>query len=363
MGSKQGKPILNCLLAALAVTLAALLAALIVNRSGEKALEKAIKLNTTGYPSVQVCGDNVYYIDGHSLYCVSTEGKRLWNRTVGDGSTFTATPHGVAVCYGGTVTLLNVDTGVPEGTVQGSYNALSAIVGDVYAACVFGPEDNATVVMTDIHGNEVDRIDNLSELTVLDCGFFEGRSLLWLETLDASGSVPTCRISTYKPGKRETGTINEMDQVIYKVMFRSSYICGVGTTYMKLYDYTGNELTDKRKTVYGWVLEAVAESETDPLMVFVPSSQSGAEDKRRDLLLIRGETEQKLHLPAACSCVAANGNTVYGFAGSVLAVGSFGLSGTTLYSLPVSVDGVVGITNDGTAVVRGGSSVYLIKLP
>ena len=189
MGSKQGKPILNCLLAALAVTLAALLAALIVNRSGEKALEKAIKLNTTGYPSVQVCGDNVYYIDGHSLYCVSTEGKRLWNRTVGDGSTFTATPHGVAVCYGATVTLLNVDTGVPEGTVQGSYNALSAIVGDVYAACVFGPEDNATVVMTDIHGNEVDRIDNLSELTVLDCGFFEGRSLLWLETLDASGSV------------------------------------------------------------------------------------------------------------------------------------------------------------------------------
>jgi len=362
MNSRNGNFKFNCVLLAVALSLVAFLIALLINGLGERPLQKSIRLNASASAEVQVCGEHIFYLEGSSLHCVDSSGKYIWNLGVESGSTFTASKYGVAVRSANRVRLIDADTGVSVGNISSSGNALSAIVCDVYAAAVFGPEHNSSVIITDRYGNTVDEITSLDGLTVMDCGFFEGRSLFWLMTLDSSGSKPSCSISTYKPGKRETGNITDMDQVIYKVMFRSSYICAVGTNFLKLYDYTGNELTASRKTVYGWLLESVAEGD-DPLMVFVPSSQDSLGATMQDMRLIKGDSESSLHFPVGCTRLIASGTTVYGFSNTTLAVGSFGSSESKVYALPITVDSVVGITADHTAVVRSGSAIFMITLP
>lgn len=346
------------------VVLIALGIALIASHSGNIPLKSAVRLNTTNNGNVQTIGDYVYYLEAGSLHCVTSSGKFEWNVGVDSGSDFSVTNQGIAVWSGSRLRIIDKDTGGTMGSVTAQSDIISAVVGDRYAAMVLAPEHSSTVVLTDLYGNIVDTLTELDGLTVIDCGFFEGRELFWLMTLDSTGSLPTCKISTYKPGKRETGAITDMEQVIYQVMFRSSYICAVGTDYMRVYDYTGVEKEDQRVTVYGWYLEAIDSTTTDdPLMLFVPNSQSAQDIAIKDIRCIKGNEEFMMHLPEACSRLICRGNTVYGFSGSHLVIGNYKSTQQNVYELPMAVDEVIGITNNYVAVVTGGSFIYMIKLP
>lgn len=338
--------------------------ALISSHSGNIPLKSAVRLNTTNNGDVQVNGDNIYYLEAGSLHCVSSTGKFEWNVGVDSGSDFLVNNQGIAVWSGSRLRIIDKDTGGTTGSVTAQNEILSAVVGDRYAAMVLAPEHGSTVILTDLYGNIVDTLTDFEGLTVVDCGFFEGRELFWIMTLDASGSLPTCKISTFKPGKRETGTITDMEQVIYKVMFRSSYICAVGTDYMRVYDYTGVEQDSQRVTVYGWYLEAMDGTTSDnPLMLFVPNAQSAENIAIKDLRCILGKEEYMMHLPEACSRILCRGNVVYGFSGSHLVIGTYKSTSQNVYDLPMIVDEVIGITNNNTAVVMSGNSIYMIKLP
>lgn len=338
--------------------------ALIASHSGNIPLKSAIRLNTTNTGDVQTGGEYIYYLEAGSLHCVSSRGKFEWNVGVDSGSHFRVSSKGIAVWSGQRLRLINRNTGAPMGSYTASTDILSAVVGDKYAAAVLGPEHNSTIVLMDLDGNVRDTVDNLSDLTVIDCGFFDGRDLCWVMCLDSTGTLPTCRISTYKPGKRETGAITDMEQVFYKVMFRSSYICAVGTNFMKVYDYTGQEKEDERLTVYGWYLEAVDSIQSDdPLMLFVPNRQSGEVIEMQDIRCIKNGEEYMMHLPEKCDRLMCRGNTIYGFNKNHLIVGTYGSPMQNLYELPMMVDEVIGITEDNVAVVTSGSFIYMITLP
>ena len=352
----------GALLAAL-ITVVVFFIALIANRSGSAALESAVRINTSNIHDVQVEGEYIYYLEAGSLHCVNSKGKFKWNTSVDRNSGFKVTGKGIAVWSGSRLRIVDIDTGVVIGNVSTPSEIISAVVGDVYVAVVLSPEHNSTVLLLDHYGNTVDTLTDFKEVTVLTCGFFEGRELFWIMTLDSTGSLPTCRISTFKPGKRETGSITDMEQVIYNVMFRSSYICATGTDYMRVYDYTGAEQVNQRLTVYGWYLEAVDSSSDNPLMLFVPSAQAGENMQINDIRCVKGSDEHLLHFPVVCSQLKCFGNTIYGFAGSQLAVGTYGSSNSTVYALPLYVNDVLGITSSRVAVVTSGGSLYMIQLP
>jgi hypothetical protein len=365
MNIDLSKPLgkLQGILVALLLMAVTFFVALIVKHAPDAPLESAVRLNTSGLGDVQVEGDSIYYIEAGSLHCVSSDGKFKWNVGVDKNSRFKVTGKGIAVWNGSRLRIVDLKTGVVLGNPSINGSILSAVVGDVYAAVVIGPEHNSTVLLTDLGGNIVDTLTDFKDVTVLDCGFFEGRELFWIMTLDSTGSLPCCKISTFKPGKRETGSITDMEQVIYKVMFRSSYICAVGTDYMRVYDYTGAEQADQRVMVYGWYLESMDGSGDNPLMLFVPNNQSGESMHISDIRCIKGKDEYMLHFSVACTQLKAFGDTVYGFSGDKLAVSTYGSTASNLYALPLSVSEVIGITANRTAVVISGNSIYMIKLP
>lgn len=354
----------KAILVTVLVLLIAFAFALIDSHSGNVPLKSAVRLNTSSTRDVQAGGDYIYYLESGSLHCVSAKGKFQWNIGVDSGSEFKMTQYGISVWSGNRLRMIDIETGAPLGSYSAPADILYSVVGDRYAVVVTAPEHNSKIIYLDHGGNVVDTVDNFKDVTIIDCGFFENGGLGWVMSMDSTGTLPTCRISTYKPGKRETGSITDMEQVIYKVMFRSSYICAVGTDFMKLYDYTGVEKENERKTVYGWYLFAMdPTTNEDPLMLFVPHTQAGEEIAIKDVRCIKGSEEYMLHMAETCERIICRGKTVYGFAGNRLCVAKYGSTAQNVYELPMSVDDVIGITNENVAVVTSGSYIYMITLP
>lgn len=348
---------------AIVMTLAAFFFATLLKSDEDTPLSNVIRLNTSTNREVQVSGQYVFYLEAGSLHCVNAAGSYIWNLGVDSDSHFQATDHGVAVWSRKKITVVERETGHVLATKTMESDVLTACVGETYVAAVLGPENESNIALMTLSGAMVDTIDSFHGYTVLDCGFFEGRELFWMMTLDSSGSVPTCRISTFIPGKRETGSIMDYEQVIYQVMFRSSFIEAVGTNYMRLYDYTGQEHKDGRVTVYGWYLESVDKRTDDPLMLFVPNRQVEGERAIRDVRMMHGGEEKIIHLPISCERLEASGLNLYGFSQNHLAVHTFGNVKTTVYDFPVTVDTVIGITSDNTAVVTSGGAIFMVRLP
>jgi len=347
----------------LALTLAAYLMALLFFSGPDAPLTSVTRLNTSANRDVQISGSNIFYLEGGSLHCVDTEGKYVWNVGVDANSQFQVSEHGIAVWNGIKYNIFEKSSGKTLASDTMKSEIISASVGDSYAAFVLAPEHGSTVVLTDHYGNTADTLTDFAGLTVLDYGFFEGRDLFWIMTLDSSGSTPACTISTFKPGKRNTGTIVDMEQVLYQVMFRSSQIIAVGTNYLRMFDYHGSEIADERVTVYGWYLHAVDKTSDNPLMLFVPNTQVEGETAISDVRMLRGHSERIVHIPVKCEQLVAKNSTLYGFSQSNLAVIPFGETKAKVYNFPVVVDSVIGVTDNKTAVVTSGGSIFLVNLP
>ena len=348
---------------AVALTLAAYLMAKLIGSGGNSPLSSVTRLSVPANREVQVSGEYIYYMESGSLHCVDSSGKYVWNKALELNSSFYASDHGIASWSGKTLSIIDKNTGGLLGSRLLDAEIISASVGDTYVAAVLGPEHDSAVKLMDLNGSDVDLLTGFTGLTIMDYDFFEGRDLFWLMTMDTGGSMPTCKISTYKPGKRETGVIEDMEQVLYQVMFRSSQIAVIGTNYLCMYDYHGKEIESDRITVYGYYMHAVDKSSDNPLMVFVPNHQAEGGSGISDVRMIRGRSESIIHLPVECSHLEAKGTTLYGFSGRYVVKNNFGEKSSGVYTFPVQVDTVIGITQDKTAVVTSGGSIFLVRLP
>jgi len=69
-------------------------------------------------------------------------------------------------------------------------------------------------------------------------------------------------------------------------------------------------------------------------------------------------------MPFGCKSVLAVGSTVYGFSSNGhLMILDDAASGTPRsYQLGIAIDQVYGVTRDGVAVIRSGSSIVLVNL-
>lgn len=319
-------------------------------------------LEIANLQDLQTTADGFVYYDGSTVSSINSEGDVRWSYLVGADAGFSATDYGVATWVGKTITLIDGKSGSTSFNGNMEENVLSAHIGNQYTAILIGSETNSKIVLMESGGKQVSQIV-LDDVSAIDYGFFSNGSLLWVMVLDSNGTVPTCNIQTYRPGKEIVGSIHDNEQLSYAVMFQSSQVCVAGDTYLKTYDYTGTENKDARRLIYGWYLSSADETSSDPLMAFVNDAQLNGESNIRDVRMVRSNLDRVIRLPFGCMSVVARGNTIYGFAndGHLMMVNT-NESTPRAYQMNLRINTVYGVTEDGVAILGNGGTVYLVDL-
>lgn len=354
-------------IAAIAVSLCLCLAAWLlsgwITQIGNDAmLTDVVLLPCSASQKVKVWDKGVLYSDGTSLHALDGSGRQKWTYPVGTGLDFAVGDQAVAAWSGTTLALLDSKSGASLLTTTMSDTILSARVGPTYAAVLTGEEHDATLVVMDLNGKQVDSI-SLSSLTVLDFDFFSEGSMLWVMLLNTEGSQTMSMVSTYRPGRVQSGSITDTQQLVYHVAFTSGNVQTVGTTCLKYYDYTGVELTEQRKLLYGWTMLASNSSDTSPLMVFAPEDEVSTAATISDLRVIGSGTDRIVRMPFPCYSVAVEGATIYGFSGRYAMLYRLSSRRAVAYTLPFETTSFLGLTRDNAAVLVSGDSIYLVSLP
>jgi len=312
---------------------------------------------------LQATADGFVYYDGSSISSVSSKGEPKWSYLIGSEADFEATDYGVAAWTDASLTLIDSTTGTTTFNGNMETEVLSAKIGEKYTAVLLGPEHDSTIVLMEHGGKRVNSI-TLTNQTVIDYGFFSQGSLMWVMSLDSSGTAPACTINTYRPGKEIVGSIRDTEQIMYGVVFQSSYFACAGDTYLKVYDYTGNEDKTRRRLVYGWYMAEIDDAENDPMMAFVPTDQFDSQKGMQDVRMVRANIDQNVRMPYGCQSLVARGDKVYGFAtNGYVMIANEGVQQVNAYRLPMLFDKVYGVTADNVAVLGNGSIIYLLKLP
>ena len=322
---------------------------------------RAIQLATN--LGVDVVDDGFVYYDGSYIGAVTTEGRTKWTYLIGKNAGFNANANGVAAWEGDSLTVIDGQTGTPSFSGAMETDVLSANIGEKYTAVLLGPEHNSTIVLMEPGGRRVNSI-TLTNQTVIEYGFFSNGSLLWVMSLDTSGTVPSCTVNTYRPGKEMVGSIHDNEQMVYGVVFQSSYFCCVGDTFLKIYDYTGKEDKSRRRQVYGWYMAGLDDGVLDdPLMAFVPNAQYDSKSGMQDVRMIRSNFDQQVRMPYGCQALIARNDRVYGFSTEgYVSIATLGKQKVEAYALPMAFDKVYGVTADNVAVLGNGNVIYILNL-
>ena len=354
-----------------AIALLIVVFVLIISLVAGRIISKITHHSAYGYKAVQlasnlgleVVDDGFVYYDGSYIGTVTTDGRIKWSYLIGRNADFHANASGVAAWSGESLTLIDNQTGTPSFSSAMETEVLSACIGNRYTAVLLGPEYNSTIVLMEPGGRRVNSI-TLTNQTVIDYGFFSNGSLLWVMSLDTSGTVPSCTVNTYRPGKEMVGSIHDNEQLVYGMVFQSSYFCCAGDTFLKVYDYTGKEDKTRRRKVYGWYMAALDESVLDdPLMAFVPTAQYDSEKGMQDVRLIRANLDQQVRMPYGCQSLIARNDRVYGFStDGYVTIATQGSQSVSAYALPMAFDKVYGVTANNMAILGNGNIIYILNL-
>jgi len=351
------------LLIAALITLLSVLFAKGFTALGRSPAGSATLLPCSALQTIGPLNDGVVYSDGTHLHALNADGRQKWNYMVGSGFSFDAGGEGVAAWVNNSVALLESESGASLFSGVMEEKVISATMGSAHAAVLIGEdEQQSTLVVMEHNGHVIDEIA-LPNQTVLQYGFFNNGNMLWIMSLDTEGTVPMSQLTTYRPGRMQSGKIIDSDQVVYQVLFESPNVYTVGTTYAKVYDYTGVEDVSKRMLVYGWYLMDTGGSGGNTLMAFVPMAQVGSQVSVSDVRMISGGTDRTIRMPFPCHSIQIMNDRVYGFSDQYVMSCGIGDRKASVMQLPVYCDGMLGITDENSAVIVSGESVYLVALP
>ena len=353
----------SALLITALIVMASVIAARVVTAIGEGNASGATLLPCSSSQKIEPLGKGVVYSDGTHLHALNSDGRQRWNYLVGAGFNFDAEGVGVAAWTGSSLALLNGTSGEPLFSGVMDEPIISATMGETYAAVLIGEDNQAsTMIIMEHGGRKIDEI-SLPNLTVLEYGFFNNGNMLWIMSLDTEGTVPMSQLTTYRPGRMQSGNITDSEQILYQVMFQSPNVYTIGTTYARVYDYTGVEDTTRRTLVYGWYLMDTGGIGEDAMMAYAPMAQVDGEVHASDVRILCGNVDRTVRMPFPCFSLAVRNNRVYGFSQEY--VMSIGLNDAkaTVSQLPVACDSMLGITEGNQAILTSGNSVYLVTLP
>jgi len=323
----------------------------------------AKQVNANSVESVVPLKEGFVYYNGTTLGYVTSSGKVQWTYMAGTDVQFSASEYGIAVWKNKTLTLIDLDDGTIYYSVAQAEDVISATVGPKYVAVAYGEAQNSKVMLLDSSGGFVKTLDFASRL-ILDCGFYSSGSYFWVLALETDGTVASTTVSTYKPSSQLiSGSITDGSQITYDCYFLDGEIRCVGDTNLKVYDYSGNEMPDRRELIYGWYLAAAEDSSVDPVMVLIPDDAYKGMSKIQDAMILTSAGKEFIRFQFGCDEVFVANGVIYGFSSDYGCVMVTTPGSGKIVATPVSVqfDSVYGIVG-GRAIVGQGGAIYLVDL-
>jgi hypothetical protein len=224
---------------------------------------------------------------------------------------------------------------------------------------------NSTLRVLTRTGALLENITTLSDLYVMDVGFFSGGQLMWVLALDVAGNAPVTQLSTYEPGRMSTGVAELDNEMVYRVYQRDDLLMAADTSKIRAYNYRCVEQTDMAPVlIYGWTIRDVrtVARNTQVLLEEMPKGGSNS-GLFSDLRLVTNDNVTMLRLLSPCFGSGLSDAGVYGFADNAVYFAPYGSHAFTPYYLTFGVDKLHCILDGGVAVVSYGNQVFTLDLP
>ena len=107
------------------------------------------------------------------------------------------------------------------------------------------------------------------------------------------------------------------------------------------------------------------EEDENPLLTFVPLAQKDAGAGIQDVRMIRGQVDHSVRLPYAANYIFAKDDALYAFNNRYVMTCRMDEAKARTYALPegIYVDSVLGLTENHSAIVSSGGTIYMVPLP
>lgn len=328
---------------------------------------KPVMINARPTDTMQALGDSVLYHDGTTLYCIGPNGSSKWAYSLGPSGSFYTNGSMVVAWNGMQLFVLNKD-GQPIFTDNMTKPIRFARIGEAYVAvCMVGDgdEDLSSNIRVMTHTGSVMADIKQNNVYMLDMNFFYTRGqLLWVLGLDVGGSTPMSRLSTYEPGKLDTGAVELADDLVYMVYPHNNNLMVVDTSTIRTFNYKCVEQTDPAAVlVYGWQVRQVKTMGRNTYALLERMPSAATNDIFSEIRVVTNYASTGYRLPSPCFASGISDKGVYGFGTNVVFHAPYGTNVFKATYLNFQMTELLCMLDGGRAVVASGNEVFIIKLP
>ena len=275
--------------------------------------ESFYPLAVTPETDVEVNGENVYYLSGSTLNCADKKGAELWRVKLTSGAVNLSVSDTQICVYSSDMATVLTAQGDHIYTLSTTdYKTKSVRCGGEYTALLSQTQDAQYLRVFNSEGAEIYRCEYPAE-EILDYGFYGSNDLLFVLTLDTTGTSPISRVTTISPATQAlTGTVDIADQLISDVDFHDTDMLLCGTSTLAVYDNFGKQ-TDS-SSIHGLMRADSSVGEGGYVYAFLPKDVS--ELTSSSTVRIIGSTggtelDTNIQLPSGMKGVYVSQNKLY----------------------------------------------------
>ena len=329
----------------------------------------ALSLPCYAHQDVTVFQDGVLYYDGASIHFVNAGGGIEWSYPVGDGASFSVSEDHLVI-WAGTQLFIVDAKGKPSYNESMEAPIQFARIGKKYAAVVTGDDLKATLTVKDLQGTQVDaETEAFDGMLILDCGFYgSNNEYMWALSYDVYNPAIATIMHTYQVGQMNTGEVNLGEHLAYKVIYADNLLNVFTTQQMYIYDYKGVQNVNDTMLVYGWkYLDHAVPDRGATQFLLAPTAQTSAVQSITELRVFTSALDRRYTLPSSCVGAAIDSGRIFAFSDNYLYAGN--VSSQRFYAHDMNlpddrlVTSLVGLTNNGYAIVISNNEVFSVSLP
>ena len=329
----------------------------------------ALSLPCYAHQDVTVFQDGVLYYDGASIHFVNAGGGIEWSYPVGDGASFSVSEDHLVI-WAGTQLFIVDAKGKPSYNESMEAPIQFARIGKRYAAVITGDDLKATLTVQDLQGTQVDaETEAYDGMLLLDCGFYGANNeYLWTLSYDVYNPAIATILHTYQVGQMNTGEVNLGEHLPYRVIYADNLLNVFTTQQMYIYDYKGVQNVNDTMLVYGWkYLDHAVPDRGATQFLLAPTAQTTAVQSITELRVFSSALDRRYTLPSSCVGAAIDAGRIYAVSDNYLYAGNVNSQRFYAHDMNLPderpVTGLVGLTNNGYAVVFSNDEVYSVSLP
>lgn len=275
--------------------------------------ESFYSLSVTPETQVEVNGKNVFYLSGSTLNCADKTGAELWRVKLTSGTVNLSASDAQICVYSSDMATVLTAQGDHRYTLSTTdIKTKGAKVGQDCTALLSSTDEGQFLRVFNGEGSEIYRSES-SSADIIDYGFYGQNDLLYVLTLDTTGTSPISRVTTISPSTQSlTGTVDVTDQLISGVSFWDTNMVLCGTSTLTEYDNFGKQ-TDS-SSIHGLVAADSCVTENGYIYAFLPGNASDLTSSFTVRLIgrtDRQDTDTNIQLPSGMKGVSVSQNKLY----------------------------------------------------